>query len=29
VIEELSETVGELHERINRLERRVHPARAA
>ena len=28
VIEELSETVGELHERVDRLERRAHPARA-
>lgn len=29
VIEELSETVGQLHERVDRLERRVHPVRAA
>jgi hypothetical protein len=26
VIEELSETVGKLHERVDRLERRVYPA---
>ena len=28
VIEELSETVGVLHERVDRLERRAYPARA-